>query len=158
MIYLLGVVAVSLRLGRGPSILATILGVAAFDFFFVPPQWTLAVRDTEYFLTFLVMLSTGLVISTLTARVQFQAESARRRERRTAAMYAISRELAATQSREQIAQIAARHVMAASDVRAVVLLPDRDRNLVPSGAEGDNHLPERPGRVLCTIDPSPFLH
>ena len=72
------------------------------------------------------MLLTGLVISTLTARVQFQAESARRRERRTAALYAISRELAATQSREQIARIAARHVMAASDVRAVVLLPDQE--------------------------------
>ena len=81
--------------------------------------------DTQYLLTFLVMLLTGLVISTLTARVQFQAESARRRERRTAALYAISRELAATQSREQIARIAARHVMAASDVRAVVLLPDQ---------------------------------
>ena len=72
MIYLLGVVAVSLWLGRGPSIFATILGVAAFDFCFVPPHWTFAVRDTEYFLTFFVMLLTGLVISTLTARVQFQ--------------------------------------------------------------------------------------
>ena len=81
------------------------------------------------------MLLTGLVISTLTARVQFQAESARRRERRTAALYAISRELAATQSREQIARIAAQHVMAASDVRAVVLLPDQDRRLVPAGAD-----------------------
>ena len=56
------------------------------------------------------MLLTGLVISTLTARVQFQAESARRRERRTAALYAISRELAATQNREQIARIALQHV------------------------------------------------
>ena len=74
------------------------------------------------------------MISTLTARVQFQAESARRRERRTAALYAMSRELAATQSREQIARIAARHVMAASDVRAVVLLPDQERRLIPSGS------------------------
>jgi len=134
MIYLAGVVAVSLRLGRGPSIFAAVLSVAAFDLCFVPPRWTFAVRDTEYLLTFLVMLLTGLVISTLAARVQFQVQSARRRERRTAALYAISRELAATQSREQIAQIAAQHVVAASDVRAVVLLPDQERRLVPSGA------------------------
>jgi two-component system sensor histidine kinase KdpD len=149
MIYMLGVVAVSLRLGRGPSIMATILGVAAFDFFLVPPQWTLAVRDTEYFFTFLVMLVIGLVISTLTARVQFQAEAARRRERRTAALYAISRELAATQSREQIAQIAARHVMAASDVRAVVLLP---------GEKGDRrHLGEAPGGPPRQMASVPFF-
>ena len=132
MIYLLGVVAVSLRLGRGPSILAAVLSVAAFDFCFVPPRWTFAVDDTQYLLTFLVMLLTGLVISTLTARVQFQAESARRRERRTAALYAISRELAATQSREQIARIAVRHVTAASDVRAVVLLPDPEKRQLSS--------------------------
>jgi two-component system sensor histidine kinase KdpD len=138
MVYLLGVVAVSLWLGRGPSILASLLSVAAFDFCFVPPRWTFAVADTQYLLTFLVMLLTGLVISTLTARVQFQAESARRRERRTAALYAISRELAATQNHEQIARIALKHVGEASDVRAVVLLPDRDRKLVPAGADPDS--------------------
>ena len=135
MIYLLGVVAVSLRLGRGPSILASVLSVAAFDFFCVPPRWTFAVVDKEYLLTFLVMLLTGLVISTLTARVQFQAESARRRERRTAALYAISRELTATQNREQIARIAVQHATAACDVRVAVLLPDPDRRLAPSGAD-----------------------
>ena len=33
MVYLVGIVAVSLRFGRGPSVLASILGVGAFDFF-----------------------------------------------------------------------------------------------------------------------------
>lgn len=132
MVYLAGVVAVSLQLGRGPSILGAFLSIAAFDFCFVPPHWRFSVDDTQYLLTFLVMLLTALVISTLTARVQFQAESARRRERRTAALYAMSRELAATPSREQIARIAARHVMAASDVRAIVLLPDHERKLAVS--------------------------
>jgi two-component system sensor histidine kinase KdpD len=133
MVYLLGVVAVSLWLGRGPSILAAILSVAVFDFCFVPPHRTFAVGDTQYLLTFLIMLLTGLVISTLTARVQFQVRSARSRERRTAALYATSRELAATQSREQIARIAARHVAAATDIRAIVLLPNKDGQLLPVG-------------------------
>jgi two-component system sensor histidine kinase KdpD len=135
MIYLLGVMAVALWLGRGPSILAAILSVGAFDFCFVPPRWTFAVGDTEYILTFVVMLITGLVISTLAARLQFQAQSARQRERRTASLYAISRELAATQSRQQIAQIAVRHVMASSDVRAALLLPNKDRRLASTGPE-----------------------
>jgi two-component system sensor histidine kinase KdpD len=134
MIYLLGVVAVALWLGRGPSILASVLAVAAFDFFCVPPYWTFAVSDTQYVLTFVVMLVTGLVISSLTARVQFQAESARRRERRTAALYAISRELTATQGREQIARIAAAHVTAATDLRAAVLLPGENRRFLTAGA------------------------
>jgi two-component system sensor histidine kinase KdpD len=132
MIYLLGVVAVSLWLGRGPSIFSAILSVAVFDFCFVPPQWTFAVHDTQYLLTFLVMLLTGLTISTLTARLQFQIKSARRQERRMAALYAIGRELTATQNREQIARTAASHIEAAAEVRAVVLLPDGERKLLAS--------------------------
>jgi two-component system sensor histidine kinase KdpD len=143
MVYLLGVVAVSLGLGRGPSILASLLSVAAFDFCFVPPRWTFTVGDKEYLLTFLVMLLTGLVISTLTARVQFQGESARRRERRTAALYAISRELAATQNHEQIARIALKHVAEAADVRAVVLLPGEGGKLVPTGAQPGGFVPSQ---------------
>jgi len=95
MVYLLGVVAAAAWLGRGPSILAAILSVAAFDFFFVRPFLTFAVSDTEYLITFGVMLVTGLVISTLTTRLRQQAEAAAEREARTAALYAMSRDLAA---------------------------------------------------------------
>ena len=52
-IYLLSTVIAAVFLGRGPAILTSILSVAAFDFFFVPPHLTLAVSDTEYILTFL---------------------------------------------------------------------------------------------------------
>ncbi len=37
MIYLLAVVLIAGRVGRGPALLATLLSVAAFDFLFVPP-------------------------------------------------------------------------------------------------------------------------
>jgi two-component system, OmpR family, sensor histidine kinase KdpD len=135
MVYLLGIVAVALWLGRGPAILAAVTSVAAFDFCFVPPRWTFAVGDTKYLLTFAVMLLTGLVISTLADRVRFQADSARRRERRTAALYAISRELAATQGDRQIAQIAVQHVTSAADLHAAVLLPDGQNRLVAAETE-----------------------
>src|SRR5262249_48936653 len=124
MIYLLGVVAVSLFFGRGPSILASFLSVAAFDFFFVPPLLTFAVEDTQYLLTFAVMLVTGLTISTLTARVKLQAEAARSREQRTAALYSLSRDLAAVESVHEIVQAVARHVGSAFGAKVAVLLAD----------------------------------
>src|SRR5436309_755722 len=77
MLYLLGVLWVATRHGRGPAILASLLGVAAFDFCFVPPYLTFAVADTQYLVTFAVMLLTALTISTLTDRVRRQAEFAR---------------------------------------------------------------------------------
>ncbi|HBL27705.1 MAG TPA: two-component system sensor histidine kinase KdbD, partial [Acidobacteria bacterium] len=95
MVFLLGIVLAAARLGRGPSILAVVLSVAAFDFFFVHPYLTFTVTDSEYLITFGVLLVTGLVISTLTQRLRQQADVARDREARTAALYAMSRDLAA---------------------------------------------------------------
>ena len=75
MLYLLAVVIAATWLGRGPSVLVSILSVMAFDFFFVPPVLTFVVSDTEYLLTFAGLLVVSLVISQLTVRVREQAES-----------------------------------------------------------------------------------
>src|SRR5688572_6593828 len=75
MVYLLATVLVSLRFGYGPSILAAVLSVACFNFFFIPPYFTLAVADLRHVVTFVVMLSVALVIVTL----QKRALSAQRR-------------------------------------------------------------------------------
>ncbi len=103
--------------------MASVLSVAAFDFFFIPPRYSFAVTDTQYLITFLVMLLTGLVTSQLTARVRFAAEAARGREERTAALYALGRELAARDSRTAIADTAARHAATAVDAEVFILLP-----------------------------------
>ncbi len=126
MVYLLGVVVVAMRFGRGPSVLSVILGVASFDFFFVTPYFTFAVSDTQYLVTFAVMLVVGLVISTLAANLRLQARVAAHRERRTAALYAMSRELAATRGRDKLLAIAERHLQEVFDARVSVLLPEAD--------------------------------
>src|SRR5262249_6118880 len=102
MVYLLGTVLAAWRLGRGPSILVSVLSVAAFDFFFVTPYLTFAVSDTQYLVTFAVMLVVALVISTLTARLRQQVDAARQRERRTAILYAMTRELARARGQDNL--------------------------------------------------------
>ncbi len=124
MVYLLGVTVAGLRLGRGPAVLTTVLNVAAFDFCFVPPRFDFAVSDAQYLLTFAVMLIVGLVIANLMASVRQQTRVSGARERRTALLYAMSRELAATRGMEHIARVAVRHVAEVFQCRAVVLLPD----------------------------------
>jgi len=129
MVYLLGVVVAATRFGRGPAILSSILSVAAFDFCFVPPRWTLDVSDTQYLVTFAVMLVVSIVISTLTHRVREQAVSAQRRERRTAALLALTRELAATRGLEDILSAANRQIAEVFNGQAAILLPDSDGQL-----------------------------
>jgi two-component system, OmpR family, sensor histidine kinase KdpD len=80
LVYLLGVVLVALRWRRGPVVAASILAIAAYNFFFVPPSGTFHVDDPQYLLTFAMMLAVGLIVSWLTdtarRRAQAQAELA----------------------------------------------------------------------------------
>jgi len=132
MVYLLGIVVVAMRQGRGPSLVASLLSIAAFDFFFVPPYFSFAVSDIHYAITFLVMFVVALVISGLTVRMRVQAESARQREQRTAALYAMSRELASTRGVEALLEIAGRHVADVFRSQVVVLLPEVGGRIAPA--------------------------
>jgi two-component system, OmpR family, sensor histidine kinase KdpD len=124
MVYLLGVTVAGLRLGRGPSVLTSVLNVAAFDFFFVPPRFSFAITDVQYLFTFAVMLIVALVTASLMASVRQQTRVAGARERRTALLYAMSRELAATRGIASMARVAVRHVAEVFQCQAVILLPD----------------------------------
>ncbi len=129
MVYLLGVTVAGLRLGRGPSLLTSILNVAAFDFFFVPPRFNLAISDVQYLVTFGVMLTIAMVIANLMASIRQQTRVAGARERRTALLYAMSRELAATRGSSSLARVAVSHVAEVFQCKAVILLPDASGKL-----------------------------
>jgi len=124
MVYLLGVAIVATRWGRGPSIAASLVSVAAFDFFFVPPYFSFAVSDIEYVLTFGVMLIVAVLISSLAAKARLQAEAARHLERRTSVLYAMSRELATHRSVDKLTEVACRHLQAVFESQVAVFLPE----------------------------------
>ncbi|WP_137937013.1 two-component system sensor histidine kinase KdpD [Chitinivorax sp. B] len=124
MIYLLGVVAIAARFGRWPGVLASLLSVLAFDFFLIPPRLSFAVSDTQYLLTFGVMLIVALTISNLMAGIRFQAHIARYREQRVASLYDLSKELASALTYDRILEISLEAVEAVFKVRAAILLPD----------------------------------
>ena len=134
MIYIFGVVLVARYAGRGPSVLAAFLSVLAYDFLFVPPRFSFSVSDSEYVLTFIIMLAISLLISDLTARLRIQADVTRLRERRTAALYALSRELASNRGTEQLLQIAIHHIAEVFEARVVAFLPDAQGMLVARAA------------------------
>ncbi len=110
MIFLAAVALAAARCGRGPAIVASLVAVLVFDFGFVPPRFTLAVANTRYLVTFAVMLAIALLISTLTARLRAQAESSRVRERRTATLYELGKELSSISGAAFLAAAAARRV------------------------------------------------
>lgn len=129
MFYLLGVVVVAIRFGRGPSVVASLVSVAMFDFLFVPPNLTFAINDTRYLTTFGIMLLTALLIGNLTVQVRLQALASRLRECRTQELYDMSREFASLQEVDEIARSAATHISEVFDSHVLVLLADVDKQL-----------------------------
>ncbi|WP_243383551.1 sensor histidine kinase [Geothrix alkalitolerans] len=129
MVYLLGILVVATRFGRGPSLLASVLSVAAFDFIFVPPYFTFVVSDFRHVGTFSVMLLVGVVIGNLTERIRAQARLARGREQRTQALFRLGQELTRSAGSAALVAAAIQNVAAQFQSRAVVLLPDGSGNL-----------------------------
>ncbi len=129
MVYLLGVVLVATRYGRGPSVVASVLSIAAFDFFFIPPYLSFAVSDIQYLLTFGVMLVVALTISGLAVRTKQQAELARHQERRTAVLYALSRDLATHRGTGLLVQLAVKHLREVFDGQVAIFLADAGKRV-----------------------------
>jgi two-component system sensor histidine kinase KdpD len=140
MVYLAGIVLVSVRGRRAPALLAAALSVAAYDFFFVPPFYSFSVSDTRHVLTFGMMFALGLLISGLTTRLRQQEQEARAREVRTQSLYALARDLSGATQEDLVARVAARHASEATGRPSSVLLV-RDVELVPGADSTTGLLP-----------------
>ncbi|MES2150256.1 MAG: two-component system sensor histidine kinase KdpD [Pseudomonadota bacterium] len=143
MLFLLVVVLVTVRFGRGPSVMATCVSVACFDFFFVPPRFTFAISDLQYLVTFAVMLAVGLITGHLTADLRFQAHVASHRESRWRALYEFARELSGVLMTEQIFELIRSFVQRAFGAKATLLVPNDEGQLqLPplNGREGDHQI------------------
>jgi two-component system sensor histidine kinase KdpD len=129
MVFLLGVVFVAARYGRGPAIAASMASVLVFDFFFVPPYLSFAVSDAQYIFTFVVMFLIGFIISTLTARIRDQLAAAQQIERRTSALLRLTKQLSEVAGVEFLIGFAGRQFQEIFDGDVVIFLRESDGRL-----------------------------
>jgi len=129
MLFLLGVMFAALKFARGPVILAAVLSVASFDFFFVSPRLTFAVSDVQYVLTFVVMLAVGLLIGHLMTGLRYQLHVSRYREERANALSEMAKSLSSALTQERVAEVANQSVATAFKARAAILVLTLDDHL-----------------------------
>ena len=123
LLYLLPVLVSAVRWGRGPSFFAAFLGVLTFDFFFVPPFFSFAVSEMRHVFIFAVFLIVALVTGTMATRLRDEAGKAIEREKRTLALYALGREIAAETDLEQILRTFVSTVAEAIRGEVIILIP-----------------------------------
>ena len=137
MLFLLGVIVISSKYGRGPGIFSSVISVACFDFFFVSPRFSFTVSDTQYLLTFAVMFIVAFVISNLTSNLRYQAVVAMHRERRSRALYDLGKSLASALTSAHIIEISVHHLTGIFQSKIAILLPDGQEKVTRQVA---NHL------------------
>jgi len=126
LLYLLPVVVSATRWGTKPALFSSVIGIIAFDFLFVPPVLSFTVADIKYTFSFAIYVFVALITGKLSARLKRQIENSRLRENRTAALYGLSRDIAAVDNLDTVLQGIARKVAEAAEADIALLLPDED--------------------------------
>jgi len=138
MLFTIPILVAAIRHGRNAALAASIMAVVSYDFFFIPPRYTLAVGDLKHLGTFLIMLGMGFVIGNLTERVRQQAIRAQQREQRTLALYRLGEALVQTGEQADTITAAVRAVETQFRTQVTVYLPGAEGRLEPR--EGQRHL------------------
>ena len=127
MFFLAAVVISAVFFGRGPSILASLLSVLTFDFFFVDPRYSFTVSDTEYIVTFIGFMAVGLIISSSASLLHDQVDQLRRRETNVREINALSKELTAAVNLDDVTNVVVSKLGKTFDCDVVILLPEAQR-------------------------------
>src|SRR5262245_5116164 len=74
--FLLIILFVATAWGSRPAIVASVIGIVCFNFFFLPPFRTFAIRDPHNWVAFIVFMITAITVGQLSGRVKRRAEEA----------------------------------------------------------------------------------
>lgn len=123
MVYLFGVGFVALRFALWEAIFAAVLSVVAFDVMFTEPRGTFSLTDWQYSVSLAIMLAVALLISVLSTRLKAEAMATEEREKRSAALYRLSKELLRYRDTRDLAEVSIREIQSIFAGDVAILLP-----------------------------------
>ncbi len=141
--FLIAVMLIAMKLGRGPAIFASVASFLSFNFFFTEPRGSFTVSDTQNVLTIVFFLIAAVIVSNLASRVSQQVDAAKTRARRTDILYEFSRKIAAAASRDDVLWAVVHHVAATIRGKSLVLLPGKDRLEIAAGYPPEDEISDR---------------
>ncbi len=140
LVFLMAVLTSAVLHGLRPALYSCIVSALCFNFFFLPPRYTLTISDPESVLALLFFFGVAIIASNLTATVQRQAAAARQRARTTEDLYLFSKKLAGTGTLDDVLWATAFQLASMLKVRVVLLLPEGDTIAVKAGYPPDDTL------------------
>jgi two-component system, OmpR family, sensor histidine kinase KdpD len=142
LVFLAAIVAVAVRFGLLPSLLASVASSLAYNFFFLPPIYTFTITDPANVIAFSFFTIVAIVVSSVAARGRTQAHAATERARVTESLYSFSRKLAGAGTLDDVLWATAYQTALMLKVRVVLLLPEHDTIAVRAGYPPEDILDE----------------
>ncbi len=140
LVFLTAVVGVAVQFELWPSMLASVVGSLCYNFFFLPPVYTLTITDPTNIAAFFFFMVIAILVSNVAARVRTQAVAAIGRVRTTESLYAFSRKLAGTATLDDVLWATAYQIALLLKVRVVLLLPEDGILIVKAGYPPEDQL------------------
>jgi two-component system sensor histidine kinase KdpD len=125
--------------GTGPILLAATLSALIWDFFFIPPPFTLHIGKTEDVLMLIMFFIIALLNGILTSRVRRQEKKTRIREERTHALYQLTRELTMVSGIDEVSKIAVRYIQKYFNLDCAIILKN-DLNQLDNQVQHDTKI------------------
>jgi len=122
LIYLLLVVAVGLKLSRGPILTVAATSALLWNFLFIPPHFTLYIDKVHDAMMFAMFFIVAVAMGHLTGRLRLSELAERRRERRTAALYELAHQAAFAPELDAGLRAAVAHIESVVEAKAALLL------------------------------------
>jgi two-component system, OmpR family, sensor histidine kinase KdpD len=108
--------------GTGPILLAASISAIIWDYFFIPPQFTLHIGKPEDMLMLAMFFIIALLNGILTSRTRRQEKKIRIREERTDALYQLTRDLSAASGIDEVSKIAIRYIQKYFNLDCLIIL------------------------------------
>ncbi len=129
MILLLTIALLPLKLSAGPVLLAAALSAIIWDFFFIPPRFTMFIGSGQDILMVIAYFAIATVTGTLTARIRAREKAVRRREERAVALYSLTKDLAIASGQDNVARVAVLNLKKFFGAEIAVFLSDPDGDI-----------------------------
>ena len=126
LVYLLTIILLSLRVGRGPMILAGVLSALTWEYVFIPPKFAIAIASLQDALLFGTYFVVALVAGQLTARIRAQAHNERLREERATALFRLTYSLTEAATLDEAVESALRQMDRLFGAKTVLVLPSAE--------------------------------
>jgi len=141
LVFLLAVVLAALRFSRGPVLAMAALSALCWNYFFIPPLFTLYISKAEDWIMLVMFFIVALSMGSLTSRLRMREFAERRRSKQTDALLRVTQSAALAAEPEKGLAEALHTINELLDANCALVVREQDRSLPKAAHKASSFQP-----------------